>query len=300
MDPDSSIVRTNFHIVPISSVDRAFVAAAVRRFERPGRLIDLLDTIGKPAEALVNRLPHWASARIERAVQRALVDAVGWAAKTLDGSIHADEKHVSAISNAVVKSRSAMHVTAAAILGGMGGAIGIAALPFELPVTTMIILRSIAAIARDSDADLDDPAARLECVSVLSLGGPSPSTDAMESSYLTSRVGLTLLLRDASRYLAGKTTLQFTEALARGAAPEVTRLIAAIASRFGYLAMDLAYAEMVPIVGAIGGATLNGYFANFFNQVAYYHFGLRKLERIYGEETVQRIYREEMLQLEAR
>jgi hypothetical protein len=298
MDPDSSIVRTNFPSEPISLVDRAFIAAAVRRFERPGRLIELLDTIGKPAEAIVNGLPTWASSRIERAVQRTLVDAVGWAAKTLDGSIHADEKHVSTLSNAVVKSRAAMHVTAAAILGGMGGAIGIAALPIELPLTTMVILRSIAAIARDSDADLDDPATRLECVSVLSLGGPSTSTDAMESSYLTSRVGLALLLRDASRYLAGKTTVQFTEALARGAAPEVTRLIAAIANRFGYLAMDLAYAEMVPIVGAIGGATLNGYFANFFNHVAYYHFGLRKLERIYGEDAVQRIYREEMRSLE--
>lgn len=299
MDPDSSIVRTNFHPDPIPAVDRAFIAAAVRRFERPGRLIDLLDTIGKPAEAIVNRLPNWAASRLERAVQRTLVDAVGWAAKTLDGSIHADQKHVSAISHAVVKSRAVMHVTAAAILGGMGGAIGIAALPIELPVTTMLILRSIAAIARDSDADLDDPAVRLECVSVLSLGGPSTSADAMESSYLTSRVGLALLLRDASRYLAGKTTLQFTEALARGAAPEVTRLIAAIASRFGYLALDLAYAEMVPIVGAIGGATLNGYFANFFNRVAYYHFGLRKLERIYGEDTVQRIYREEMRRLDS-
>ena len=44
----------------------------------------------------------------------------------------------------------------------------------------------------------------------------------------------------------------------------------------------------------MGGAALNGYFANFFNRIAYYHFGLRRLERMYGEETVQRIYREEM------
>jgi hypothetical protein len=51
---------------------------------------------------------------------------------------------------------------------------------------------------------------------------------------------------------------------------------------------------MVPIAGAVGGATLNAYFANFFNQVAYYHFGLRRLERMYGEEVVQNIYREEM------
>jgi hypothetical protein len=92
-----------------------------------------------------------------------------------------------------------MHVTAAAILGGSGGAMGLAALPFELPVATLVILRSIAAIARDFDADLDDPVTRLECVSVLSLGGPSTSDDAMDSSYLTSRIGLAFLLRDAGR-----------------------------------------------------------------------------------------------------
>jgi hypothetical protein len=294
MDPDLSIVRANRAPTEIDLLDRAFIAAAVRKLERPGRLVEFLNTMGKPAEAIIKALPAWASSRIERALQRALLDAVGWAAKTLDGSIHSDEKNVSTLSNVVVKSRGAMHVTAAAILGGFGGAFGIAALPLELPITTLVILRSIAAIARDFDADLDDPVTRLECVSVLSLGGPSLSDDAMESSYLTSRLGLALLLRDAGRFIAGKTTLQLTEALARGAAPEVTRLIGAIAGRFGYLALDLAYAEMVPIAGAVGGAALNGYFASFFNQIAYYHFGLRRLERIYGEDAVQGIYREEM------
>ena len=279
-------------------MDRAFIAAAVRKLERPGRLVEFLNTMGKPAEAIIKALPPWASSRIERALQRTLLDAVGWAAKTLDGSIHSDEKNVSTLSNVVVKSRGAMHVTAAAILGGFGGAFGIAALPLELPVTTLVILRSIAAIARDFDADLDDPVTRLECVSVLSLGGPALSDDAMESSYLTSRLGLALLLRDAGRFISGKTTFQLAEALARGAAPEVTRLIAAIANRFGYLVLDLAYAEMVPIAGAVGGAALNGYFARFFNQIAYYHFGLRRLERIYGEDTVQEIYREELRGLE--
>lgn len=298
MDPDLSIVQVNHVPTKIDLIDRAFIAAAVRKLERPGRLVEFLNTMGKPAEAIIKALPVWASSRIERALQRALLDAVGWAAKTLDGSIHSDEKNVSMLSNVVVKSRGAMHVTAAAILGGFGGAFGIAALPLELPVTTLVILRSIAAIARDFDADLDDPATRLECVAVLSLGGPSLSDDAMESSYLTSRLGLALLLRDAGRFISGKTTFQLAEALARGAAPEVTRLIAAIAGRFGYLVLDLAYAEMVPIAGAVGGAALNGYFARFFNQIAYYHFGLRRLERIYGEDTVQEIYREELRGLE--
>jgi hypothetical protein len=295
MDSDLSLVPANSTTIDL--MDRAFIAAAVRKLERPGRLAEFLNTVGKPAEAIIRALPLWASSRIERAVQRTLVDAVGWAAKTLDGSIHADENNVSTLSNVVVKSRGAMHVTAAAILGGFGGAFGIVALPVELPITTLVILRSIAAIARDFDADLDDPATRLECVSVLSLGGPSPSDDAMESSYLSSRLALSLLLRDASRFIAGRTTFQLSEALARGAAPEVTRLIGGIASRFGYMAIDLAYAEMVPIAGAVGGAALNGYFANFFNQIAYYHFGLRRLERIYGEEAVQRIYWSELRSL---
>jgi hypothetical protein len=195
--------------------------------------------MGKPAESIIKALPGWASSRIERALQRTLVDAVGWATKTLDGSIHAGEKHVSTLSHVVVKSRGAMHVTAAAILGGFGGAFGIAALPLELPVTTLVILRSIAAIARDFDADLDDPATRLECVAVLSLAGPSPGNDAMESSYLSARAALALLIRNAGRLIAGMSSLQLNEAIAR-AAPEVTRFIGAIANRFGYLALDIA------------------------------------------------------------
>jgi len=159
--------------LPISLEDRAFIAAAVRKLERPGRLIELFNAIGKPAESIINLLPGWATSRIETAIQRTLLDAVGWATKTLHGSIHADERHISTLANVVVKSRGAMHVTAAAILGGMGGTFGIAALPIELPITTMVILRSIAAIARDFDADLDDPAVRLECVTVLGLGNPA-------------------------------------------------------------------------------------------------------------------------------
>src|ERR1700693_2560860 len=50
--------------------------------------------------------------------------------------------------------------------------------------------------------------------------------------------------------------------------------VGALSSGLGYLAGDLPHAEMVPIGGAVGGATVNAYFANFFNQVAYYHFGL--------------------------
>ena len=123
MDRDLSIPPTNYRPMPIDLMDRAFIAAVVCSLERPGRLVEFLNTMGKPAEAIIKGLPAWASSRIERALQRALLDAVGWAAKTLDGSIHADERHVSRLSSAVVKSRREIHVTAALILGGLGGAL---------------------------------------------------------------------------------------------------------------------------------------------------------------------------------
>jgi hypothetical protein len=68
----------------IAPSDRAFIAAAVRKLERPGRLVEFLNAMGKPAEAIINGLPASVSSRIERAVRRALLDGIGWAARTLD------------------------------------------------------------------------------------------------------------------------------------------------------------------------------------------------------------------------
>jgi hypothetical protein len=106
MDFDHSMTRMGSASGTIDLMDRAFIAAAVRKLERPGPLAEFLNTMGKPAEAIIRGLPSWASSRIERATQRALLDAVRWAAKTIDGSIHADEKDVSMLSNVVVKSRA--------------------------------------------------------------------------------------------------------------------------------------------------------------------------------------------------
>jgi hypothetical protein len=280
----------------IDPADLAFIAAAARALEHPGRMVGILNTLGRPAESLLKRLPSWAAKSVDRAVRSALTEAVEWAVRTIDPK-HPGDHDSEEISDFLLTARGALHTAAAAALGGVSGAFGITALPIELPITTIVILRSIAATARDLGADLGEPATRLECVSVLSLGGPSPADDAMESSYLTSRVGLALLIRDASSYLAGRTAQEASEALARGAAPEMLRLLSAIASRFGYTAAEIASAQMLPIAGAVGGMAINGYFANFFNRIARYHFGLRRLERIYGEEPVQNAYREQMTRL---
>ena len=65
------------------------------------------------------------------------------------------------------------HKLAAGASGAAGGALGLAALSVELPVSTTIMLRSIADIARSEGENLKLADAQLECVQVLALGESS-------------------------------------------------------------------------------------------------------------------------------
>jgi EcsC protein family len=65
--------------------------------------------------------------------------------------------------------------------GAAGGAFGLPTLPIELPVSTIIMLRSIADIARNEGEDLSDPETALSCLEVFALGGRAKSDDASES-----------------------------------------------------------------------------------------------------------------------
>jgi hypothetical protein len=49
----------------------------------------------------------------------------------------------------------------------------------------------------------------------------------------------------------------------------------------------------VPIIGAVGGGSINLLFMNHFQEVAHGHFTIRRLERKYGEDIVKRAYDEE-------
>ena len=55
------------------------------------------------------------------------------------------------------KPRNRLHQAAAAATGALGGAFGIAATAVELPVSTTILLRSIAEIARENGEDIAEP-----------------------------------------------------------------------------------------------------------------------------------------------
>jgi hypothetical protein len=57
--------------------------------------------------------------------------------------------------------------------GAIGGAFGLTALAVELPLSTAIMLRSIADIARSEGEDLTMVESRLACLEVFALGGRS-------------------------------------------------------------------------------------------------------------------------------
>src|ERR1700761_9488493 len=92
--------------------------------------------------------------------------------------------------NAPAKPANRAHKLAAAASGAVGGALGLAALPLELPISTTILLRSIAEIAREEGEDLNAPEAAFACVEVFALGGQRNGEAAFESGYFAVRTAL--------------------------------------------------------------------------------------------------------------
>ncbi|MFN7954566.1 MAG: EcsC family protein [bacterium] len=270
--------------------DDAFVRAAAAYLEHPSFLVQLADLVGRPVEAALGSLPRTAQRVIQRAVQGALGKGLEWVSHGLEPS-EAPVFETLATAGSRARQRGRRHNVAAAATGAAGGFAGLAAMPIELPISTLILLRTIAATAHEMGADLGDPAVRLECLSVLSLGGPTRRDDAAESGYLTARVGLAGALREAARGLARSGAEDLARVALDRTAPALVRFLALIAGRFEAVVTERAVAQVLPVVGAISGAAINTAFAHHFHRVALYHFGIRQLERLHGAETVEARYR---------
>jgi hypothetical protein len=69
-------------------------------------------------------------------------------------------------------------------------------------------------------------------------------------------------------------------------------LVSEIATRFSVVVTERSAASALPVLGAVGGATVNMMFMNHFQRVARGHFVVRRLERKYGVDVVRRLYDE--------
>src|SRR5690606_24856561 len=120
-----------------------------------------------------------------------------------------------------------LHKAAVVTTGGLAGFLGLQALLVEPPVTTLIMFRSIADIARANGESLSSPETRLHCLTVFALGSPrSDADEGAETSYYGVRYALSRITADALQYVK-------ISGAATGSAPAIVRFISAIASRFG-------------------------------------------------------------------
>jgi len=253
-----------------SEEDDADLKLAHRLLEKPGFGAQIVNLIGTPIEKGLDLLPDKAHGVITGATDKALRAALDVALLTLERDRQA-------------ASRNLMHKFATAATGGAGGAFGWASLPVELPISTTIMLRSIADVARSQGENLNLAESRLACVEVFAFGGRTKKDDASETSYIAIRSALAQRVSEAAQYAAQKGVID-------SASPALTRFIAKVAERFSITVTEKAAAVLIPAIGAIGGAVVNTYFTGFYQDMALGHFIVRRLERKHGREHVQSLY----------
>ncbi len=253
----------------IEQDDREALRSAFQTLENPGLLARLADMLGRPVELIAGALPVAMSQEVTRAAVKAIEMALQVALRTMERSPQA--------------AAPVFHRALVAASGAAGGAFGVAALPIELPLSTIIMLRSIADIARAEGEDLSDPDTALSCVQVFALGGRDRSTDDSESGYFAVRAVLATSVTDAARFIAKR-------GVTEEGAPILVRFITQVASRFGGVVTEKVAAQAVPLLGALGGAAVNYVFIEHFQSVAQAHFTVRRLERRYGKDAIRTEY----------
>lgn len=256
----------------IPEKDRKELQVAKNLLENPGVAAKVTNFIGTPVEKGIRLLPDDWKKNIGEVTQTALLkasDAAIFTMKDIPGEA----------------SSNIWHKLGVAVSGGVGGFFGIAALAIELPISTSIMLRSIADVARSEGESIAAMETKLACLEVFALGGNSQSDDGTESGYYAVRATLAKSISNASEFLVKNT-------LKDKGSPLLIKFIAKIAERFGIQVTEKAAAQAIPAIGAAGGAIINTIFMDHFQDMARGHFIVRKLERKHGKELIEKIYAE--------
>jgi len=249
---------------------------ACERLENPSLAIRLSSAVGTPVEAVTREL--------SKRAPEAIVDAVSKSTrKAIEVVLQTSMKSISGAGGTSPRPR--LHTAAAASAGAVAGLFGVQSLIVELPLTTGIMFRSIADIARAEGESPDDPETILNCMEVFAMGSrASDKDDAAETSYYGVRLALSKAVTDALQHIASQGAGNLT-------APALVRVVTALASRFGIVVTQKAMAQAIPVIGAIGGGLVNTIFISHFQDMARSHFAIRRLERKYGAEVVRESYR---------
>ena len=258
-----------FDTTKMTPADHAALMDAVRRLERIGLAMRVSNMLGRKLNAAKSFAPEQMTKIVDGAAMAAMRVALRTAIASLAGK--------------PLQNRNRAHKFMVAASGAAGGALGLLSLPVELPVTTTLMLRAIADIARAEGEDISDPEAALACLEVFALDGREASASVSESGYFAIRGLLARTVSEAARYVATRGIIDET-------APALVRLLGQIGSRFGGVVGQKFLAQATPALGAVGGAAINVAFIDHFQSLAKGHFTVRRLERKYGEPFVRDEY----------
>jgi len=250
---------------------------AVMLLEDTGIGIRLMNLIGYPIEATINALPRMIGRPIGKTVANTVGQLFYVALCTMD-------------KKKCDRPFRFIHQAMVVVSGAIGGFFGLPGLVFELPFSTTLMLRSIADIARSEGEDISSVDSRLACMTVFGLGGRARSDNSAETAYYAVRAALTRTLSKAAEFIGERGIMEEST-------PMAIRMMANLASRFGLFVTDKMAAEMVPILGGLGGAVINLIFIKHFQAAARGHFTVRRLERKYGEEFVKKEYEKVLREL---
>ncbi len=259
----------------LAAEDQLALESAVLLLENPSFIARVGDVIGTPIEKAVALLPVKASEAVSTAAEKAIGASLKLAIKTMD---YHDPQ-----TGKPPQSSDWWHKGASIVTGGVGGAFGLPALLIELPISTTIIMRSIADIARSEGADLSVVQMQIECIQVLAFGGRTRSDDGAEIGYFVAREAMAKAAAEAAAYVA-------KHGIKKEGAPALLRLVLMIAERYSIPVSAKAAAQLLPAVGAVGGALVNTLFMDHFQNMARGHFAVRRLENKYGLEVVREEY----------
>ena len=270
--PSCAIDDMTVELAPsqLSRIDDTALKQAVKSLENPNFAARLADYAGIPVNRMLGILPKVANNQLGALVRSAVMKSLDVAIDTLE-----DEPPP---TPAIWFSSFLAGVT-----GGVSGLVGFAALPVELPLTTTFMLRAIAAIARHEGEDLSKIEARLACLEVFALG--TKRSQQIDVGYYAARALLSKYTSDIVALVAERGAVDVS-------APVVRNMVSEIVSRFGLVVSDKIAAGALPILGAVGGATVNVIFMDHYQRIAQAHFVLRRLERTYGAANVRRRYAE--------
>lgn len=253
-----------------SASDLYDLRIAKSKLEAHNLVAQIADLVGKPTQAVLKRLPKQWHALIGKATQAALFKGLGFVILTLGDT-------------RPQASRDRLHKMLATTSGLIGGAAGLTSSLIELPISTCLVLRSIADIARSEGHDIARLEVKLACLEVLALGGHGDNDDVPGEGYWAVRGVLGKSISEAAAYIAEK-------GLVDEGAPPLAKLITKIAARFSTVVTEELAAKAVPIMGAVAGGTLNLLFMQHFQALATGHFIVKRLEAQYGSDRVKRLY----------